>query len=150
MKLSSKGCYGVKALFDMAFYHPGQAAQIKDISERQGVPPRFLEQIFQDLKRAGLVTSKRGPQGGYQLGETPAKIRIGDVLRALEGPIELQPEASEKKPGELGQQVSDLLWHELSVAIEGCCDSVTIKDLCLRADAIRARKNKNVAHMYVI
>ena len=67
MKLSNKGRYAVRALFDIAFYNDGRPTQVKDIAERQNIPPRFLEQIFQDLKRGGIVGSKRGPQGGYSL-----------------------------------------------------------------------------------
>ena len=86
MKLSKKGRYAVRALFDIAFYNEGQPTQVKDIAERQGIPPRFLEQIFQDLKRAGIVASKRGPQGGYNLAREAERIGVGDVVRALEGP----------------------------------------------------------------
>jgi Rrf2 family protein len=89
VKLSSKGRYAVRALFDIAFYNEGRPTQVKDIADRQGIPPRFLEQIFQELKRAGIVGSKRGPQGGYLLAQSADAIRLGDVVRALEGPISL-------------------------------------------------------------
>src|SRR3954470_21761776 len=89
VKLSNKGRYAVRALFDIAFYNDGKPTQVKDIAERQNIPPRFLEQIFQDLKRAGIVGSKRGPQGGYSLARRATDIRLGDVVRALEGPITL-------------------------------------------------------------
>ncbi|HVZ33241.1 MAG TPA: Rrf2 family transcriptional regulator, partial [Polyangiaceae bacterium] len=84
MKLSNKGRYAVRALFDIAYFNAGQPTQAKDIAERQGIPPRFLEQIFQDLKRAGIVGSKRGPQGSYSLAGGAESIRLGDVIRALE------------------------------------------------------------------
>ncbi|HMR10798.1 MAG TPA: Rrf2 family transcriptional regulator, partial [Polyangiaceae bacterium] len=89
MKLSNKGRYAIRALFDIAYCNDGRPTQVKDIAERQGIPPRFLEQIFQDLKRAAIVGSKRGPQGGYNLARTATEIRLGDVVRALEGPIAL-------------------------------------------------------------
>jgi Rrf2 family transcriptional regulator, iron-sulfur cluster assembly transcription factor len=75
VRLSNKGRYAVRALFDIAYFNQGQATQAKDIAERQSIPPRFLEQIFQDLKRAGIVASKRGPQGGYSLAVTEAVFR---------------------------------------------------------------------------
>src|SRR3954462_11883575 len=87
VKLSNKGRYGVRAMFDVAFHGDGGSAQIKDIAEREGIPARFLEQIFQDLRRAGLVSSKRGPRGGYQLARPGREISLGDILRALEGPL---------------------------------------------------------------
>ncbi len=93
VKLSSKGRYAVRALFDIAFYNEGRPTQVKDIADRQQIPPRFLEQIFQELKRAGIVGSKRGPQGGYLLSQDATAIRLGDVVRALEGPISLVSEA---------------------------------------------------------
>src|SRR5262245_1482126 len=102
MKFSSKGLYGVQAIFDLAF-HAGGAAQIKEICERQAIPPRFLEQVFQDLRRAGLVTSKRGPRGGYQLALAPEQIRLGDIVRALEGPVRIMPAARDE---ELAQTTS--------------------------------------------
>ena len=89
MKLSSKGRYGVQAMFDLAFHSEGKAAQIKDICERQGIPARFLEQVFRDLRKAGIVPSKRGPRGGYQLTHAPAELRVGDIVRAIEGPTAL-------------------------------------------------------------
>src|SRR5689334_15961231 len=97
VKLSKKGRYAVRALFDIAFYNEGQPTQVKDIATRQSIPPRFLEQIFQDLKRAGIVASKRGPQGGYNLARGAAEIGIGDVIRALEGPIMLADEGGPDK-----------------------------------------------------
>src|SRR3954469_8568811 len=86
VKLSNKGRYGVRALFDIAFHNDGRATQIREIAERELIPARFLEQIFQDLKKAGLIGSKRGPRGGYQLARPAAEISIGDVIRALDGP----------------------------------------------------------------
>ena len=94
MRLSTKTRYGVRAVFDIAYHggtEPGgavPAAQAKDIAERQHIPLRYLEQIFQDLKKAGLVESKRGPRGGYYLKREAEKITLGDVVRALQGPIE--------------------------------------------------------------
>jgi Rrf2 family transcriptional regulator, iron-sulfur cluster assembly transcription factor len=73
-------------------FNEGRPTQVKDIAERQGIPPRFLEQIFQDLKRAGLVGSKRGPQGGYSLLRAPTEVSLGDVLRVTEGPVALSEE----------------------------------------------------------
>ena len=91
MRLSTKTRYGVRAIFDIAYHgqdQPGVAAQAKDIARREDIPLRYLEQIFQDLKRAGLVESKRGPRGGYYLKRSAAEITLGDVVRALQGPIE--------------------------------------------------------------
>lgn len=135
MKLSNKGRYGVRAIFDIAFHSGGKATQIKDISKRQAIPPRFLEQIFQDLKRAGLVTSKRGPRGGYALAMDPDDIRLGDIVRALEGPILLAGTDGNGGGDETSQVVTDNVFSELSGNIEACFDAFTIQDLCDRGDA---------------
>jgi len=135
VKLSNKGRYGVRAIFDIAFHSGGKATQIKDISKRQAIPPRFLEQIFQDLKRAGLVTSKRGPRGGYALAMDPDDIRLGDIVRALEGPILLAGTDGNGGGDETSQVVTDDVFSELSGNIEACFDAFTIQDLCDRGDA---------------
>src|SRR4029078_11126671 len=85
MRLSTKTRYGVRAVFDIAHHAApdGTAAQAKEVAKRQRIPLRYLEQIFQDLKKAGLVESKRGPRGGYTLRRDPADIRLGDIVRAL-------------------------------------------------------------------
>lgn len=150
MKLSNKGRYGVRAIFDIAFHSGGKATQIKDISRRQAIPPRFLEQIFQDLKRAGLVTSKRGPRGGYALARDPDQIRLGDIVRALEGPLQLAGEGSNGDSDETSRVVTDEIFSELSDSIEACFDAVTIQDLCDRGDAHGVRRAPPRRYVYSI
>lgn len=153
MKLSNKGRYAVRALFDIAFYNEGRPTQVKDIAERQAIPPRFLEQIFQDLKRASIVGSKRGPQGGYSLARAAADIRLGDVVRALEGPIVLgERESSGKKPrgGGESRRVTEAVFRDLSVRVEECFDSVTIQDICTRAEQLGLRRPGSQRYVYVI
>ncbi len=150
MKLSNKGRYGVRAIFDIAFHSGGKPTQIKDISSRQAIPPRFLEQIFQDLKRAGLVTSKRGPRGGYALAMGPEDIRIGDIVRALEGPIALTGADSASTGDETSRAVTDDLFSDLSKNVEACFDAVTIQDLCDRGDAYGVRRAPPRRYVYSI
>lgn len=151
MKLSNKGRYGVRAIFDIAFHNSGKATQIKDIAERQAIPPRFLEQIFQDLKRAGLVSSKRGPRGGYQLAKAPSEIRIGDIVRALEGPIALASGKDGKGEGDAtSRAVTEEAWSEISAQVEACFDAKTIEDLCERGEALGFRRRPPGRYVYVI
>lgn len=155
MKLSNKGRYAVRALFDIAFYNDGRPTQVKDIAEREGIPPRFLEQIFQDLKRAGIVGSKRGPQGGYSLARRAAEIRLGDVVRVLEGPITLgeRGEPAGPRRGRApnpGRTVVDAAFKDLSARIEACFDEVTIADLCARADRLGLQRAPGQSYVYVI
>jgi Rrf2 family protein len=154
VKLSNKGRYAVRALFDIAFYNEGRPTQVKDIAEREGIPPRFLEQIFQDLKRAGIVGSKRGPQGGYNLARPATEIRLGDVVRALEGPIVLgdraDGDARRAGPGGDARRVTEAVFRELSGRVEACFDAVTIADVCGRADELGLRKPGAQRYVYVI
>jgi Rrf2 family protein len=88
MRLSTKTRHGIRALFDMAFHCRGRQAQAKEIAERQAIPIRYLEEVMQELRRAGLVEAHRGPRGGYVLARPPEAITAADIVRALEGPIE--------------------------------------------------------------
>ncbi len=151
MKLSSKGRYGVRAVFDIAFHNHGKATQIKDIADRQAIPPRFLEQIFQDLKRASLVTSKRGPKGGYALALPPSEIRLGDVIRALEGPIRISDPMEDREEGDAtSRAITNEAFEELSSSIDACFDSITIEDLCERGEASGVRRRPPRRYVYSI
>ena len=88
MRLSTKSRYGVRALFDIAYHSEGSPTQIKEISRRQGITPRYLEQIFQRLKRAGIVKSIRGPKGGYYLARKPEEIVLSEIIQAMDDSIE--------------------------------------------------------------
>lgn len=148
MRLSNKGRYAVRALFDIAYFNVGQATQAKDIAERQGIPPRFLEQIFQDLKRAGIVVSKRGPQGGYKLAGEPGVIRLGDVIRALEGPLVLC--GGDEPPRDEVVGVTEGVFRDLSERVQSCFDDVTLADICKRAEALGVPRVQKEPYSYVI
>lgn len=157
MKLSNKGRYAVRALFDIAFYNQGRPTQVKDIAERQGIPPRFLEQIFQDLKRAKMIASKRGPQGGYSLAMEANAISLGDIVRALEGPIALGEEAASAAPTRSGKSksvdsvaVTDAVLSDVSTQVESCLDQVSIADICAKATEMGLRRPGAHRYAYVI
>jgi len=151
MKFSSKCLYGIQALFDLAFHAEEGAAQVKDICERQAIPPRFLEQVFQDLRRAGLVTSKRGPRGGYRLASAPDQLRLGDIMRALEGPLELLPAARSAELVESSShRVAEETFKALSSSIEACLDAVTIGEMCRKAEAMGIARRPAPAYVYAI
>lgn len=151
MKLSNKGRYAVRALFDIAFHGEGASAQIKEIAERQAIPLRFLEQIFQDLRKAGLVSGKRGPRGGYQLAKAAAAISLGDIFRALDGALAIYAGEEERSAGDSASiGVTDAAFRELSQRIEACFDALTLEDLCERAQHQGVQKNAPAGYVYVI
>ena len=153
MKLSNKGRYAVRALFDIAFYNDGRPTQVKDIAERQNIPPRFLEQIFQDLKRGGIVGSKRGPQGGYSLTRKASDIRLGDVVRALEGPIQLGERDGQARRLAVSsdtKRVTEAVFRDLSARVEACFDGISISDICARAEELGMKRPSSQRYVYVI
>jgi Rrf2 family protein len=92
--LTHKTRYALRSLLYLAEETEGKPVQLASIATSQRVPPKYLELIMLDLKKAGLVRSLRGPRGGYQLARTPDQISFGEVVRAMEGPIALVPCAS--------------------------------------------------------
>ncbi|WP_428262940.1 RrF2 family transcriptional regulator [Haliangium sp.] len=163
MRLSTKTRYGVRAIFDIAYHgqdQPGVASQAKDIARREDIPLRYLEQIFQDLKRAGLVESKRGPRGGYYLKRSAAEITLGDVVRALQGSIDEMFVVEENEANGNGERrpaarvtsrtVTCALWRELATHVSEWFDSVAISDLVRRGEELGLPRSGTGQPMYYI
>jgi len=85
--LTAKGKYGLKALAQLATLEAGATMQALDIAEANDIPKKFLDAILGELRNAGLVASRKGPGGGYRLARKPAQIKIGHVIRTLDGPL---------------------------------------------------------------
>lgn len=140
MRVSAKGEYAIRAMLDLA-RHDGQSlAPIQDIAARQRIPQRYLEQVLLQLKRSGLLHSKRGSAGGYRLARTPDRISVGDVLRAVEGAQHgLEPGG---RPGhtDTDDPARDLaeLWQQVADAVAAVVDRVTLEDLRRRVEDRRA------------
>jgi Rrf2 family iron-sulfur cluster assembly transcriptional regulator len=150
VKLTQKGRYGVRALFDIAFHSDGGPTQIREIAERELIPMRFLEQIFQELKRAGLIGSKRGPRGGYHLAKPAAEISLGDVVRALEGPVAIMPSEDDERVRRGGPDATAAVFRDLAASVEKCFDGVTIADVCARGAALGLRRSARERASYAI
>jgi len=158
MRLSTKSRYGVRALFDIAYHSVGLPTQIKDISRRQVISPRYLEQIFQKLKKAGILGSKRGPKGGYYLLKDPKDITLYGIVTCTEGPIELVFCVSDTDGEECGapqcemkdQCVASPLWKEIGDEIAGIFRSTTIQDLCKKAESLGLERQLDARFMYYI
>ncbi len=156
MKLSTKSRYGLRALFDMAYHSGTLPAQIKDISRRQTISPRYLEQIFQDLKKAGLLKSRRGPQGGYYLAKRPEQITVREIIEATEGQMALVDcvkgaKGRAKKVCEFDNQcVTQQIWSEATRRLNEYFDSVTLKDLCDQGKKLGLEKELDHRFMYFI
>lgn len=131
MKISSKGRYALRMMIDIAQHNNGLWISIKDISERQNISVKYLEQIVANLTRSGLLLSSRGPLGGYMLAKTPEKYTVGQILRAIEG--NLAPVACLETPANLCERREICptigFWEGLYVVINQYMDSVTLQDL---------------------
>ncbi len=131
MKISTKGRYALRLMLDLAQHNTGEMIRIKDISERQNISEKYLEQIITSLKRAGYVKSLRGAQGGYRLAKEPEEYTVGMILRLTEGnmaPVAcLEDEINECTRAE--NCISLRLWKMLDEAVKGVIDHVTLQDM---------------------
>ena len=131
MKLSTKGRYGVKAMVDLAIHNSEGQIALKNIAERQEISENYLEQLFAILRKAGLVKSTRGAQGGYILADKPENISVGTILRALEGSLAPVDCVSED-PVKCGRSqicVTKFIWEKIRDSVNDVVDSITLKDL---------------------
>lgn len=142
MRLSTKGEYGVRALFDLAQHYGQGLIQSREIAERQHISENYLNQLLISLRKAGLIISVRGPQGGHQLARAPQSITLLDALLVLEGPLLPTPETVDlaSSDGELIGQV----WSELRDVAEAYLSSMTLADLCQRK-----RQQQNTPMYYI-
>jgi len=127
MKISTKTRYGLRAIIYLA--KTGEVSPLKDIAREQDISFDYLEKIMAKLREAGLVESQRGPQGGYMLGEDPGNIKVGEVIRALEGADLVEclqnKESCPQAEGCLAKEV----WQKLQKVLNQALDSITLKDL---------------------
>lgn len=152
MRISSRGEYGVRAMFDLAQRHGEGPIALKLIAERQGISEHYLEQLMGALRKAELVISVRGAQGGYELSRPPASITIGDIVRALEGPVlTVHGTEGEKEAAGPADSVERLalsdVWKRLAERVNEVLDSVTLADLCEDAARMRARDDSFMYHI---
>lgn len=132
MKLSTKGRYGVKAMFELALNYGKDPVSIKTIAERQNISEYYLEQLFSSLRKAGLVKSIRGAQGGYILPKPPKDISASDILNVLEGPIEIS-ECIQDDEIKLCNRAdccsTRLLWRKISDSVNSVINTTTLQDM---------------------
>ncbi|NLL31113.1 MAG: Rrf2 family transcriptional regulator [Clostridiales bacterium] len=129
MKLSTKGRYGVKAMVDLAIHYGDNPVSIKTISKRQGISEYYLEQLFSSLRKAKLIKSIRGAQGGYVLNKDPKDITVADVMDILEGPVEIAECIEGTDCNNLDCCATRLLWGKIKNSIDEVMEGITLQDI---------------------
>lgn len=146
MKISTKGDYATRALQDLALQYEKGPLPIETIAERQGLPARYLEQLLLTLKRAGFLASKRGVNGGYYLAKPPREITLGQIIRAVDGPIAPIFCVTEAPREQCSQETLCALrdvWADVRDAVSAIVDHTTLADICER---IRAKTRERVTY----
>ena len=142
MRLTTKSRYGTRLILDIALNADTGPVRLSEIAKRQSISYKYLEKLIRELKKAGIVKSKRGPYGGYTLAKPTDDITIGDVVRVLEGTDSIT-DCSENEYGKLcgvcnraGECLTQWIWMETSKAMFAKLDSLNIDFLIKKSDAI--------------
>jgi len=134
LHLSRKVLFAIEAVLDIAYHTSSEPVQSKEITRRQGIPRRYLEQALQYLVRDGILLGVRGPKGGYRLAKERRRISIGDIVRVVRK-METKKQTDDASEGsELGIAVVRPLWGELQDSLMTHLDTTSVDDLCNRAD----------------
>jgi len=123
LKISTKGRYGLTIMIELAKRHGEGPISLKSIAQMNNLSEHYLEQLISPLRNAGLVKSIRGAYGGYVLANEPSKITAGDVIRVLEGPLQVVEELEDEEPAKRE------LWMRIRDAVKEVLDSTTLEDL---------------------
>ncbi|AKJ42987.1 Fe-S cluster assembly transcriptional regulator IscR [Pragia fontium] len=143
MRLTSKGRYAVTAMLDVALHSQEGPVPLADISERQGISLSYLEQLFSRLRKNGLVSSVRGPGGGYLLGKDAGDIAVGSVISAVDESVD-----ATRCMGSGGCQggtrcLTHTLWHDLSERISSFLNEITLAELVKNQDILEVADRQN-------
>ena len=148
MKLSTKGRYGVRAMFDLAMHEGEGAIALKSIAQREGISEKYLEHLFASLKKAGLISSVRGAQGGYRLARSPEDITLGDIIRVLEGPVAPTDCVVDEGRGQCSRSsecVMRSIWGRIRDEVNAILDDITLQQI-----VEEQRKLTGEGYMYYI
>ena len=138
-RLSKKTMFAIEAVLDVAFHVGEHPVRSGDITERQRIPKRYLEQVLQHLVRTGILAGHRGPKGGYQLARERRRITVGEIVRAVRQ-FEGVPDPIQTASGSrVGLEIVRPLWRDLQRKMLLELDSVTLEDLCQKAQAAGIR-----------
>jgi Rrf2 family protein len=130
---TKKMLFAIEAVLDIAYHAGGEPVQSREITRRQGIPRRYLEQTLQQLVRAGILTGVRGPRGGYRLARERRRISVGEIVKVVRAMETTEDPFQDVPASELGKTVIRPMWGELQDEIMQRLEAITIDDLCMRA-----------------
>ncbi|MDR3518624.1 MAG: Rrf2 family transcriptional regulator [Azospirillaceae bacterium] len=133
LRISKKLMFAIEAVLDIAYNAGSEPVQSGEITRRQGIPKRYLEQVLQQLVRAGVLSGVRGPRGGYRLARERRRISVGEIMRIVRAMETAADPVEDPAGSELGHRVVRPLWIELQDDCMVKLDNTSIEDLCLRA-----------------
>lgn len=132
MRLSTRGRYGLKAMFQLALYYGEGPIALKQIADEQNLSESYLEQLFSALRKEGLIKSVRGAQGGYMLSKEPENITVGEIIRCLEGsiaPSDCVLESDGFTCTNENKCVTKTVWMKIKDSIDNVIDGITLQDM---------------------
>ncbi len=133
LRPSKKMLFAIEAVLDIAYHAGGEPVQSREITRRQNIPRRYLEQTLQHLVRSGLLVGVRGPRGGYRLARERRRISVGEIVRVIQD-METQEDLYKDLPGSpLGLNVVRPMWEGLQEDVMERLDAISIDDLCMKA-----------------
>ena len=133
LKLSKKMLFAIEAVVDIAYHAAGETVQSRDITARQGIPKRYLEQTLQKLVRANILVGVRGPRGGYRLARERRRITLSEIVGVMRSLESADDPINDPAGSPLGKSVVRPLWRELQDEMMLRLDRVSVEDLCTRA-----------------
>jgi len=147
MKISTKGRYGLRALVDLAYNSNHKTVALVSVAQRQNISLNYLEQVFASLRKAGIVKSNKGSQGGYMLAVKPEELTVGDILTVLEGKFNIVDDLSpESEMDNVQKAIKALVWDPINQKVNHLLDSRTLADLLAEYQKL----NADCGEMYYI
>src|SRR4030043_2208246 len=142
MRITYRGDYALKTILDLVLYSQNGPVTIHELAKRADIPVKFLEQILLDLKRGGFVESRRGKVGGYLLAKPPSQIKLGEVIRFVDGQIEPIACVDKRYKGcrQINQCAFRDIWRKIAESTSRIIDNITFEDL--------VKKNKNLSSAF--
>jgi len=144
MKISQKADYALRAMLDLALNaRKGMSVPTSQIARRARVPEKFLEAILVDLRKAGLVSSRRGPEGGHQLSRAAELVTLGQIRTAVDGPLKMA-ERARRRPDDPVDAGLRAAWDEVEGGIREVLERQSLAEICRRVDAARRVPDFNI------